>query len=187
MLQIAAHARLGKDPELKQTSNGNDMAVSSAAVDVTQGEGDQQTLWLGLVAFRGGFWRADQRLGEDAPAPEGGWPGVVAVIPARDEAETINDAVRSLLDQDYPGRLEVVVVDDNSTDGTAAAAREAAAGDAARLHIVTGKILAAGWTGKMWAVHQGIARVDEIAPDAAFVLLCDADIAHGPGALRFGS
>jgi len=51
MLQMAAHARLGKDPELKQTSNGNDMAVSSAAVDVTQGEGDQQTLWLGLVAF----------------------------------------------------------------------------------------------------------------------------------------
>ena len=51
MLEIAAHARLGKDPELKQTNNGNEMAVSSVAVDVTQGESDQQTLWLGLVAF----------------------------------------------------------------------------------------------------------------------------------------
>ncbi|MEE8334612.1 MAG: glycosyltransferase, partial [Alphaproteobacteria bacterium] len=114
--------------------------------------------WLWLFLGHGGFWRADQRLDEDTPAPTGGWPGVVAVIPARDEAETINEAVRSLLDQDYPGRLEVVVVDDNSTDGTAAAAREAAAGDTARLHIVTGQTLAAGWTGKMWAVHQGIAR-----------------------------
>ncbi len=140
--------------------------------------------WLWLLLGRGGFWRADQFLDEDAPAPAGGWPGVVAVIPARDEADTINQAVRSLLDQDYPGRLEVVVVDDNSADGTAAAARAAAAGDAARLHIVTGRKLAKGWTGKMWAVHQGCARAADIAPDAVFVLLCDADVAHGRGVLR---
>jgi len=140
--------------------------------------------WLWLLLGRGGFWRADQRLGEEAPVPPGGWPDVVAVIPARDEAETIADAVRSLLDQDYPGRLDVVVVDDNSADGTAAAARAAAAGATARLHIVTGMPLAAAWTGKMWAVHQGIAQADDVAAEAEFVLLCDADIAHGPGAVR---
>lgn len=141
--------------------------------------------WLWLLFGWGGFWRADQRLGAAAPAPAGGWPGVVAVIPARDEAETIADAVRSLLTQDYPGRLDVVVVDDNSDDGTAAAARAAADGEgAARLHVVSGAKLAPGWTGKMWAVGQGVARAGEIAPEAAYVLLCDADIAHGRGALR---
>jgi len=156
------------------------MSVSPLAVVALAALG----AWLWLLLGRGGFWRADQRLGGDAPTPAEGWPGVVAVIPARDEADAIAAAVRSLLDQDFPGRLDVVVVDDNSADGTAAAAGAAAGADAARLHVVTGGPLPAGWTGKMWAVHQGIARTADIAPDAAFVLLCDADIVHGPGALR---
>ena len=72
-------------------------------------------IWLFLAFFRGGFWRADQRLTGDAEP--GHWPEVVAVIPARNEAPTIGITVASLLEQNYPGKLSVVVVDDNSDDG----------------------------------------------------------------------
>lgn len=136
-------------------------------------------VWVWLLFMRGGFWRADQRL----DPPEGASadaPAVVAVIPARDEAPTVGRTVASLLAQDYGGRVDVVVVDDNSTDGTAEAAR-AGAGDAAdRLHVVRGKPLETGWSGKLWAVNQGIDRAREVAPGADFLLLTDADIEHDP-------
>jgi hopene-associated glycosyltransferase HpnB len=131
-------------------------------------------VWLALLFFRGGFWRADQRLDTDMPEPDA-WPAVVAVIPARNEAATIGRTVASLLGQDYPGAFSVIVVDDNSDDGTAAAA-----GVSDRLSVVSGKPLPAGWTGKLWAVHQGLDHVT----DAAFVLLTDADIEHSPHSLR---
>ena len=131
-------------------------------------------VWLVLVFFRGGFWRADQRLDPDTPEP-GAWPAVVAVIPARNEAASIGRAVGSLLGQDYPGEFSVIVVDDDSDDGTAAAA-----GVSDRLSVVSGKPLPSGWTGKLWAVHQGL----EHTGDAAFVLLTDADIEHPPQSLR---
>ncbi len=131
-------------------------------------------VWLALLFFRGGFWRADQRLDPTPPAPRH-WPDVVAVIPARNEAPTIGRAVASLLDQDYPGAFSVIVVDDDSDDGTAAAA-----GASDRLTVVSGKPLAPGWTGKLWAVHQGLER----AREAAFVLLTDADIEHPRQSLR---
>ncbi len=138
-------------------------------------------IWGGLLLFRRGFWYADQRLGE-AGALEV-WPAVAAVVPARNEAETIADTVASLLGQDYPGGLSVIVVDDNSDDGTAVAAQTAAAGDA-RLHVVGGRALEAGWTGKLWAQSQGIRWAAEMAPDAVFLLLTDADIVHDRGNLR---
>ncbi|MEO5338269.1 MAG: glycosyltransferase [Magnetospirillum sp. WYHS-4] len=133
--------------------------------------------WVGLLLFRGGFWKADQRL-NGAPDREH-WPDVVAVIPARDEAPTIGATVASLLGQDYPGRLHVVVIDDNSTDGTAAAA-----GISDRLTTIAGQPLPAGWTGKLWAVHQGIMEAVRQMPDARYLLLTDADILHEPGNLR---
>jgi hopene-associated glycosyltransferase HpnB len=138
-------------------------------------------VWAGLLAFRGGFWRADQRL---APAGTlGHWPAVAAVMPARDEAETIGRAVRSLLSQDYPGEFRVVVIDDGSADGTADVARNAADGDG-RLTVVPGTPLEPGWTGKLWAMSQGFRAVETMLPDAAFVLLTDADVTHPSGGVR---
>jgi len=134
-------------------------------------------IWIGLLLARGNFWRADQRLG---PAGElDHWPEVVAVIPARDEAETIGQTVSSLLAQDYPGELKIIVVDDNSTDGTAQAA-----GISSCLHVISGRPLQDGWTGKLWAVSQGLEAVDEFALTSKYVLLTDADITHAPGNLR---
>ena len=118
-------------------------------------------IWIGLLAFREQFWLA--RDTDEAAVPDPAvWPAVTAVIPARDEADMIARSVGSLLRQDYPGRFSVVVVDDQSTDGTAAAALAAAgaaqAGD--RLRIVTGAGPPPGWTGKLSAMRQGLAEVE---------------------------
>jgi hopene-associated glycosyltransferase HpnB len=134
-------------------------------------------IWLYLLFARGGFWHHAPRLVTRPPAR---WPAVVAVIPARDEADGIAACVRSLLGQDYAGRLGLVLVDDHSTDGTADIARAAAAafGAAERLQVVAGRALPAGWTGKLWAVAQGLEAAQAWMSDAEFVLLSDADIAH---------
>jgi hopene-associated glycosyltransferase HpnB len=137
--------------------------------------------WLYLLRFRHGFWRADQRLGE--PAAPAHWPAVTAVVPARDEAATIGRVVRGLLAQHYPGPLSVVVVDDSSSDGTADLARAAADGSD-RFQLVAGQPLEPGWTGKLWAMHQGIAAAEARWPETEFLLLTDADILHDPTNLR---
>jgi len=144
-------------------------------------------VWIGILFCRGRFWFADQHLSLAAKTPpKGGWPDIAAVIPARDEADSIARTVSSLVTQDYPGRLDVMVVDDNSTDGTGALARQAAetAGAGNRFHLVTGKPLAEGWSGKLWAVHQGLQAASDKASDARYVLLTDADISHDPANLR---
>ena len=116
-------------------------------------------IWIGLLLFRGGFWRASERLdGEVESRSE--WPGVVAVIPARNEAGSIAATVKSLFAQDYPGRLAVIVVDDNSDDGTGGIATEAAEGHP-DFRLVEGEPLPEGWTGKVWAQAQGIRKADE--------------------------
>jgi hopene-associated glycosyltransferase HpnB len=132
------------------------------------------SLWAGMVMVHRRFWRADQRL-EEAGELET-WPRVAAVIPARDEAATIGRTVTSLLAQDYPGELLVIVVDDNSDDGTAEAA-----GSNPRLRVVAGQPLAEGWTGKLWAVGQGVREAGEAS---GYLLLTDADIEHDPGNVR---
>lgn len=138
-------------------------------------------IWLYLIAWRGGFWRVPQRAAAAGAAPA---RSVVAIVPARDEAAVIGGAIASLLAQDYRGRLHIVVVDDQSSDGTAAAARAAAAARGAtdRLTICAGKPVPRGWTGKLWAVRQGIALARTLEPD--YLLLTDADIVHAPGNLR---
>ncbi|MSP94867.1 MAG: glycosyltransferase [Alphaproteobacteria bacterium] len=135
--------------------------------------------WIYLLFFRGMFWLARERDDGEGEAPAQ-WPSVVAVVPARDEADVIGRAIGSLLAQDYPGDLRIVLVDDRSTDDT---------GDAARRLDTTGKLVViegaeppSGWTGKLWAVKQGIARTSEMRP--AFLWLTDADIAHAPDNLR---
>lgn len=139
--------------------------------------------WAWLLTMRGAFWRVEPTV--HAALPEN-WPEVVAVIPARDEAEVIGDAVESLLSQNYPGKLSVVVVDDHSSDGTAdhARARAAEIGAAHLLTVVPAPDLPPGWTGKMWAQNHGVATARATRPEAELMLLTDADIRHGKGELR---
>ncbi len=139
-------------------------------------------IWVYLLFFRRGFWWLPYR-----PAPVAlnvGGRSVIVVIPARDEAAVVGDAVASLLAQDYDGNFRIIVVDDQSSDGTAEAARAAAvaAGAPDRLTICPGKPVPPGWTGKLWAIRQGIEGGRSVRPD--YFLLTDADIVHDPGNLR---
>jgi hopene-associated glycosyltransferase HpnB len=137
-------------------------------------------IWTYLLVARGGFWLARERSESDLPAPAS-WPSVVAIVPARDEADVIATSIGSLLAQDYPGSLRVVLVDDQSTDGTADIARKLDM--SGRLEVVTGTPRPPGWTGKLWAVAQGIARAKANYP-SDYLWLTDADIAHTPDNLR---
>jgi hopene-associated glycosyltransferase HpnB len=140
-------------------------------------------VWLYLAFGRGGFWLGAERDDFDPPSPAQ-TPEVTAVIPARNEAEGVGACVESLLRQDYRGLRAVVLVDDESSDGTAMVARQAAAacGAADRLTIVAGTPLATGWTGKLWAMRQGIAAATA-GPPPDFLLLTDADIVYAPQVL----
>jgi hopene-associated glycosyltransferase HpnB len=138
-------------------------------------------IWVYLIGARGGYWCAGMRDTAAVKAPPG-WPAVAVVIPARNESECIARSVRSLLQQDYPGSLTVIVVDDDSNDDTARLAMQAGAGDA-RLAVITTKGPATGWTGKLWAVSQGIAAAGPSQPD--YLLLTDADIEHAPDTLSW--
>jgi hopene-associated glycosyltransferase HpnB len=146
-------------------------------------------IWLYLIAARGGFWRAatrDDDGGLMVPSTAlSRWPAVVAVVPARDEAETVGETIGALLRQDYRGPFAVVLVDDQSRDGTARLAREAAAafGAGDRLEIVSGRPLPVGWTGKLWAQSQGVEFAANAANVPDYLLLTDADIVFAPGAL----
>ncbi|AVH67298.1 glycosyltransferase [Nostoc sp. 'Peltigera membranacea cyanobiont' N6] len=141
------------------------------------------TIWLGLLCFWGQFWRTDQQL-EVTETQLESLPVVCAVVPARNEAELLPTTLRSLLLQDYPGSFNVFLVDDRSTDRTANFAEGVAhaVGKPHQLHIISGELLPAGWSGKLWAVEQGIKSASKFAPD--YFLLTDADIEHDPGNLR---
>jgi hopene-associated glycosyltransferase HpnB len=142
-------------------------------------------VWIYLLLARGGFWRCIQRDSRDVPEAEpSSWPSVVAVVPARNEADMIPQSLASLLRQSYPGRFSVILVDDNSDDGTLVAAREVAASSSTPLTIVRGAPLPAGWTGKLWALRQGIERADASMKPPDYLLLTDADIGFEPDALR---
>jgi len=143
--------------------------------------------WLYLIAARGGFWRAAERDDDGAlpAAPPPQWPPVTAVVPARDEAETAGETIASLLQQDYRGPFNVILVDDQSRDATAHVAREAAAalGAGDRLNVISGRPLPAGWTGKLWAQSQGVESAAQAPNPPEYLLLTDADIVFAPGAL----
>ena len=126
-------------------------------------------IWLYLWVAHGRFWQSGPILQPARPADA---PDVAVVIPARDEAAGIAACLRSLLAQNYPGRFRIVLVDDGSRDGTGTVARSLAD---PRLEVIDGLDRPAGWSGKLWALSQGIARTDE-----PLVLLTDADIVHDP-------
>jgi len=139
--------------------------------------------WLYLVLLHGRFWRADQRLA--AAPPPAQWPSVAAVVPARNEADVIGEAIGSLLGEDYPGPFAIVLVDDGSDDGTAEVARRAAALVSSRaFRVIQAPTPAPGWTGKLWAMRAGVGEAERLLPDCRYVLFTDADIAHGPGSLK---
>jgi hopene-associated glycosyltransferase HpnB len=129
-------------------------------------------VWIALLLAHGRFWLTEPVL---TPAHPGHAPDVAVVVPARDEADMVARSIASLLAQDYPGRLRVVLVDDGSADGTADIAR-ALAGAAERLTVISGSTRPPDWAGKLWAVSQGVAATSE-----AILLLTDADIVHDPG------
>ncbi|MCF3945389.1 glycosyltransferase [Acidiphilium iwatense] len=128
-------------------------------------------IWLYLYFLHGHFWHSGPEL---LPARPVTAPAVDIVIPARDEVETIGAAIASLLAQDYPAPFRVILVDDGSTDGTAVRAAEAAGSDP-RFLLVSGATKPAGWSGKLWALDQGVAR-----SGAELLLFTDADITHDP-------
>jgi hopene-associated glycosyltransferase HpnB len=130
--------------------------------------------WVVLTTARGLFWTTRLRLPR-APAPRA-WPDVVAVVPARDEAELLPATLPTLLDQRYPGRLRVVLADDGSTDGTGQLARRLAAGFPVPLDVVAVPPRPPGWAGKVWAQAAAL----EHAGEAPWLLLTDADIIHPP-------
>ena len=135
-------------------------------------------VWLYLLFARGGFWRCNER-DDWASAELPTWPSVAAVVPARNEADCIGDSVASLLAQDYRGQWTIILVDDDSSDGTADIARRAADGDQ-RLCVVKSRGLPARWTGKLWAIKQGLDAAAALPQPPRYVLLTDADIVHSP-------
>ncbi|WP_425837761.1 glycosyltransferase [Streptomyces fractus] len=137
--------------------------------------------WLWLLLCQGFFWRTDLRLPPRSEPRD--WPDVCVVVPARDEAEVLPDSLPSLLAQDYPGRAEIFLVDDGSSDGTGEVARTLADRfGGLPLTVDSPGEPPAGWTGKLWAVRHGIGLAR--AHDPEFLLLTDADIAHEPDSLR---
>jgi hopene-associated glycosyltransferase HpnB len=164
--------------------------------------------WVYLVAAHGGFWLTSQRLpaagasdlGSDGAPGVRAWPAVAAVVPARNESESLPVTLPGLLAQEYPGDFRVFLVDDNSDDGTGAVAAElgekAARDGGAPLTVVSGRSRPEGWAGKVWAMAQGLAAATgtvaagtagtgtaaaEIMPE--YVLFTDADIGWAPAAL----
>ncbi len=139
-------------------------------------------IWVYLLVARGYFWR----VSEDSFGPKRleDWPRVVAIVPARNEARTISEAVSSLAKQDYPGEFSIIVIDDHSEDGTAALAQQAANefGASQRVKIHVASPLAPGWTGKLWALNEGIQFATNYS--AEFFWFTDADIEHAPDTLR---
>ncbi|BFM41103.1 glycosyltransferase [Synechocystis sp. LKSZ1] len=142
-------------------------------------------IWLFLLLFWGQFWRCNQTLGDDAP-PLSAYPRVWAIIPARNEAPVISQSLTSLLNQDYPGPFHLVLVDDQSDDGTGTMATQTASslGKAKTLTVLTGQPLPPGWSGKLWALEQGIQSALQSSDPPDYFLLTDADIDHSPHSLR---
>ena len=137
-------------------------------------------IWLYLLAGRGGFWRCNVR-DLDRFSDPADWPGVVAVIPARDEAEVVGKAIQSLAAQTYRGSFAAILVNDQSLDATARVA-QSAAGELA-LSVMRGRPLQAGWTGKLFALQQGLDHIGTMAAAPRYVWLTDADIQYQPDAL----
>ncbi|GBF78888.1 glycosyltransferase [Aphanothece sacrum] len=136
-------------------------------------------IWVYLLLFRGNFWLANQRIKPQKNTLTH-YPSICTVIPARNEADVLPISLKSLLTQDYPGEFTIILVDDQSNDGTGEVARKIAQNTerSNRLIVISGQPLMSGWSGKLWAIKQGIcqAKTQNLSPD--YFLFTDADIKH---------
>ncbi len=137
-------------------------------------------IWLYLAFFRGAFWRGDQCLSPEYSQLDY-WPDVAIVIPARNEQGIIGRTLTSLQNQDYPGHLSIIVVDDNSEDGTGDDIQNTRD---TQTELVSGRPLPEGWTGKLWAIQQGIEEISRRGRSPTYLLLSDADILHPQEGVR---
>ncbi|MDJ1185782.1 glycosyltransferase [Roseofilum casamattae] len=133
--------------------------------------------WIALLGFWGQFWRGTPQMETLTHqslnlAPEN-YPKVCVIIPARNEAEVLPRTLRSLVDRDYPGSTTILAIDDGSTDDTAAIAKSFVG-----VTVIAGEPLPSGWTGKLWAMEQGVrySQTQQLLPD--YYLFTDADIQH---------
>lgn len=142
------------------------------------------TIWLVLLLARGGFWRLREREEQyDALfGPGDSLPRITAVVPARDEAGMLPQTLPALLAA-YRGPFRVVLVDDDSGDGTGELARSIAASTPIPVTILPGRPLPPGWSGKLWAVSQGIDAAMTTPEPPDLLLITDADIAYQPGVI----
>ncbi|MGK7922394.1 MAG: glycosyltransferase [Trichodesmium sp.] len=146
-------------------------------------------IWIYLLIFHGKFWLADQKLSPKSAIDiqhRKNWPSVFAIIPARNEAKVLRATLNSLLNQDYPGIFKIILVDDNSIDNTGLVAKCTAqqGKNFTKLEVISAADLPSGWTGKLWAINQGInyAKKQTLPPD--YFLLTDADIEHSSTNIR---
>lgn len=136
-------------------------------------------IWLYLLGFWGKFWLADQRL-EPMMFPLSHYPSVCVVIPARNEADVLPISLKSLLCQEYGGDYSLILVDDQSDDGTGEIAQQIAQQlqQSQRLSVIKGQPLAQGWSGKLYAMEQGIRYIQQQTIPCEYILFTDADIEH---------
>ncbi|NEQ78033.1 MAG: glycosyltransferase [Okeania sp. SIO2C9] len=146
-------------------------------------------IWIYLLLFRGKFWLADRRLlpiSETEIRKIQYWPSISAIIPARNEAKLLRTTLKSLLNQDYPGNFKIILVDDNSKDNTANVANFIAQknDDLTKLEVISAGNLSSGWSGKLWAINQGINYAKQQTPAPDYFLFTDADIEHSSTNIR---
>jgi hopene-associated glycosyltransferase HpnB len=142
-------------------------------------------VWIYLLVFRGNFWLANQRidLQEDNLERK---PSITVIIPARNESDVLSLSLSSIFEQDYSGKIEITIIDDQSTDGTGNIAEEIGREYQQRrkLTIISGETLPRGWSGKLWAIEQGIRYAEKLGITPDYYLLTDADIRHDRANLR---
>ncbi|MGK7880800.1 MAG: glycosyltransferase [Crocosphaera sp.] len=136
-------------------------------------------IWIYLLLFRGGFWLSNQRINNNLQ-PLDEYPSICAIIPARNEADVLPISLKALLNQDYSGDFSIILVDDQSDDDTGNVAQEIAnlCKKDAQLKVISGQPLATGWSGKLWAMKQGIEQASKLNNKPDYLLLTDADIEH---------
>ena len=142
-------------------------------------------IWIFLLLFWGQFWRANQRLEiNNTNLPH--YPSICAIIPARNEADVLSISLKSLLNQKYSGEFSIILIDDQSTDKTGEVAQEIAnnLNQSERLKVILGKPLPVGWSGKLWAMEQGIQTVKNQGLSPDYFLFTDADIEHHSSNLK---